>query len=93
MKCLVERLAAKRLSAATIRNIMLVVKLTVASVTDQDGNELCPVRWNGRFIDAPCVDPTKQKRPTITPEQIEQILSASNVRLRMACLVLAASGI
>jgi hypothetical protein len=48
-----ERLVAKELSPATIKNIMLVVKLVVAFPTDDDGNLLYAVKWNSRFIGAP----------------------------------------
>ena len=64
MRRVVERLAAKKLSPATIRNICLVVKLVKGSAVDDDGNELFPVRWNRRFIDAPEVDSTKQNKLT-----------------------------
>jgi integrase len=93
MRSLVERLAAKKLSPATIRNICLVVKLVVASATDDDGNHLFPMRWNRRFIDMPTVDPTKQHKPTFTGEQVTSIVKAATGRLQMACILFASSGL
>jgi integrase len=93
MKSLVERLSRKKLAPATIRNICLVVKLVKSSALDDDGNQLFPERWNSRFIDAPTVDPTKQRRPTFTAEQISGIVKAATGRLQMAAILFAATGL
>lgn len=50
MRTLVERLVEKKLSASTIRNVTNVVKLTIASATDEDGNQLFPMKWNRRSV-------------------------------------------
>jgi integrase len=93
MRSLVEKLAKKKLSPATIRNICLVVKLVVASAVDDDGNALFPMKWNRRFIDAPAVDEKKQRKPSFTGEQITAITKAATGRLQMVCVLLAASGL
>jgi integrase len=93
MRSVVERLAAKELSPATIRNICLVVKLVKGSAIDDDGNELFPVRWNRRFIDAPEVDSTKQHKPSFTADQVASIVKAATGRLQMAAILFAASGL
>jgi integrase len=93
MKSLVERLSRKKLAPATIRNICLVVKLVKASAIDEDGNQLFPERWNSRFIDAPTVDPTKQRRPTFTAEQVSAIVRTATGRLQMAAILFASSGL
>jgi integrase len=93
MRRLVERLSGKGLSPATIKNITLVVKLTVASAVDEDGNALYAVKWNSRFIDAPCVDPTKQHRPVFTAEQVGRIVNAATGRMQVAVILLACSGL
>lgn len=93
MRSLVERLIAKGLSPATIRNIMLVVKLAVAFPTDDDGNLLYPVKWNARFIGAPPIIPEKQHRPSFTGEQVSAVVQASSGREQMACILFAASGL
>ena len=93
MRSVVERLAAKKLSPATIRNITLVIKLVKTSAIDDDGNELFPMKWNSRFIDMPIVDATKQRKPTFTGEQVTRIVAAASGRLQMAAILLASSGL
>jgi integrase len=93
MRSVVERLAAKKLSPATIRNITLVIKLVRGSAIDDDGNELFPVKWNSRFIDAPSVDPTKQHKPSFAGEEVTRIVAAASGRLQMACVLFAATGL
>lgn len=93
MKSVVEKLSKKELAPATIKNICLVVKLVVASAVDDDGNQLIPIKWNSRFIDAPQVDPTKQRKPSFTSAEVEKIIQTSTGRIQALCLLLAASGL
>jgi integrase len=93
MRTLVDTLSAKELSAATIRNVMLVVKLTVASAVDDDGNQLYPTKWNHRFIDAPTIDPNKQHRPSFTADEVTRICQVATGRLQVAAILFAASGL
>lgn len=93
MRSIVERLTKKRLSPATIKNITLVVKLVRASAINEDGDQIFPIKWNSRFIDAPMVDATKQHKPAFTGEQVTQIVQAASGRLRMTAVLLAASGL
>jgi hypothetical protein len=66
MKSLVERLSAKKskFAPATIRNICLVAKLVQSSARDEDGNQLYPMKWNRKFIDAPEVENVAAVAPT-----------------------------
>ncbi len=93
MRSVVERLANKGLAPATIRNITLVVKLVVASAVDDDGNQLFPMKWNGKFIDAPPVDGTKQRKPTFTSAEVETIVKAATGRMQMIAILFAATGL
>jgi len=93
MKQLVARLAAKKLSPATIKNITLVVKLVKASAIDDDGNQLFPTKWNHEFIDMPVIDEAKQRKPSFTGDQVEKIVRAATGRLQMAAILFAASGL
>jgi hypothetical protein len=93
MRSVVKRLAKKNLLPKTIQNICLVIKLVKASAIDDDGNELFPVKWNSRFIDAPSVDPTKQRKPSFAGEQVEKIVKAATGRMQMAAILFAASGL
>jgi hypothetical protein len=51
MKELVENMAPK-LSAVSIRDYVNIVKAVVASVINEDGEELFPRKWNAEYIDA-----------------------------------------
>jgi integrase len=93
MKSLVERLAKKGLAPATIRNICLVVKLVRSSVTDDEGTELFPIKWNKKIIDAPKVDKRKQRKPSFVGEQVTRIVVAATRRMQMIAILLAASGL
>jgi integrase len=93
MRSVVERLAKKKLSPKTIQNITLVVKLVKSSPVDDDGNELYPTKWNSRFIDAPSVDPTKQRKPSFTSAEVETIVKAATGRVQMAAILFAATGL
>ena len=93
MRSVVERLAKKKLAPKTIQNICLVIKLVKASAIDDDGNELFPVKWNSRFIDAPIVDPTKQSKPSFTGDEVTKIVKAASGRMQMAAILFAATGL
>ncbi len=83
----------KKLLPATIRNILMIAKLVVASAVDGDGNRLFLRAWNRKFIGAPRVVATKQHRPRFTAEQISQIVKTATGRTQMLCILLAASGL
>jgi integrase len=92
MKALVTILVRKKLSAQTIKNITLTVKLVKASAVDEDGGELFPTKWNHKFIDMPIVDETKQRKPSFSAEQVEGIVKAARGRMQMAAVLFAATG-
>lgn len=93
MRKLVERLARKGLSAQTIKNIAQVVKSVKSSAMDEQGNELYPTRWNHDFIDMPVVEPSKQRMPAFTSDQVGGIVKATTGRLQMAAILFAATGL
>jgi hypothetical protein len=66
MRELVEKMAAAGLSPKTIVNYALVVKLVVASAVDGDDDQIYPRKWNHDFIGLPIVEPSKQRRPSVT---------------------------
>lgn len=74
MKALVDVLVAAELSPATISGITTCLKKLVGSATDVNGNRLFPITWNSAFIDAPALDPSKQKTPTIDPKALSAAL-------------------
>jgi integrase len=93
LKSVVAELSAKKLAPATIKNITLVAKLVMASVTDDDGNRLEPRHWNKTVIDAPEVDEKAQHTPSFTAEQVTSIVKAATGRIQMAAILFAATGL
>ena len=63
----------------------------MASVVDQNGDELFPRKWNSDFIDAPVVE--KQNQPSVTSEQIEQAIAKANDADAVLYILLASSGL
>lgn len=76
---LVEKMAAK-LSPKTIVNYTQVVKLVVASAVDPNGEQLYPRKWNHDFIGLPIIEPNKQRRPTVSKAELEEILASTSRR-------------
>ena len=56
LKRLVVILSKAGLSAKSIENYIQVPKMVVASVLDEDGNQVYPRKWNHDFIDVPIVE-------------------------------------
>src|SRR5579859_4841501 len=56
LKGLVVVMSKAGLSAKSIENYIQVPKMVVASVLDEDGNEVYPRKWNNEFIDMPIVE-------------------------------------
>ena len=42
--------------------------MVVASVLDEDGNQVYPRKWNHDFIDMPIVEESEQNRPSFSSE-------------------------
>jgi len=93
LRSVVDVLAKKGLAPATIKNITLVVKLVVASVTDDDGDRIELRHWNKKVIDAPEVDKRTQHKPSFTSEQVTSVVKAATGRMQMAAILFAATGL
>lgn len=91
LKTLVETLTAKDLKPGSIRSCIRVFKSVVAGAEDADGNKLYPVVWNRRFT--PAINPTLQRRPTFTSEELGRLVNGTTGRLQMAVILLASSGL
>jgi hypothetical protein len=90
---LVEKMAAAGLSAKTIVSYTQVVKLVVASAVDKEGEQIYPRKWNHDFIGLPIVDPKKQRRPTVTKAELEEIIASSKERWALLFAFMAATGL
>lgn len=52
-------MAKSGLSPKTIENYILVPKMVVTSVVDEDGNQVYPRKWDHEFVDMPIVEQTE----------------------------------
>jgi integrase len=93
MKTVVNRLLAAGLSAKSIVNYCAVVKLVVASAVDAEGEQIHPRKWNHEFVGLPIVDKTKQRRPTLTADEVASIVSASKPRYKPLFALMAGTGL
>jgi len=91
LKDLVSEMSQEDFSPKTIRNYVQVVKLVVASAVGDDGEELCPRKWNHEFIDLPNV--VGQRTPTFNQEEVERIISMADGQFVVLYALLAATGL
>lgn len=89
VKDLVEKMATK-LSPASIRDYVNIVKGVVASAINDDGEQLFPRKWNEEYIDAPIVK--DQRQPSTNGEGVAAILAAATDQYRMLYALLAGCG-
>jgi len=92
LRMLVDQMSTEKLSAKTIENYVAAAKLVVASAVDAEGEPLYPRKWNDEFIGVPIVEKGKQKRQTVTGEEITDIVSRSKGRYMVLFATLAGSG-
>jgi len=91
VKQLVVKMVDAELAPKSIENYVGLVKLVVASAIDENGEEIYPRKWNHDFIDLPEVD--EQNTPTVTAEQLTQILTKAEGQDRTILLLAAATGL
>jgi integrase len=85
LKAFVQTLIDKKLAPKTITEISAFVRAIVASVLDEDGNQIYRRTWNLDFVDAPPI--TKQHQPTVTKEFLQSILRNKTVKVRNRVLL------
>ncbi len=90
---LVIRMRAADLADKTIVNYFQVVKAVVASAVSSEGEQLHPRTWNFHFIGLPVVDEKKQRKPSLTASEVEQILARAKGRYRVLFTLLAGTGL
>lgn len=90
---MVSKMTAAKLSAKTIVSYTQVLKMVVASAVNENGDQIYPRVWNNDFAGVPIVDKTKQRRPTITQTELEEILSGVKDRYRVLFALLAGTGL
>src|SRR5437879_13788092 len=68
MKDLVAKMVKGGLSPKSVGNYSQIVKMVVASATDEQGAELYPRKWNNKLIRMQKVNKKKQRTPSFTGE-------------------------
>jgi integrase len=92
LKQLVATMIKKGLSPKTIENYLQVPKMVVASLVDDDGNQIHPRKWNHQFIDMPLVKESEQNRPSFSSEIMTGLAQYRKPRERMFFILSAAGG-
>ncbi|MGA8437816.1 MAG: hypothetical protein WB762_31170 [Candidatus Sulfotelmatobacter sp.] len=92
LKKLVEAMATGGLAAKTIVNYSQVPKMVVASVVNDEGDQVYPRKWNHDFVGLPIIDKNKQHRLTVTESKVGQITSHHSFRFGVLFSLLAGSG-
>ena len=92
-KQLVIRMREANLADKTIVNYFQVVKAVVASAVSSEGEQLYPRNWNFHFIGLPVIDEKKQRKPSLTTSEVEQILGRAKGRYKVLFALLAGTGL
>jgi integrase len=92
-KELVANMKQTGLSDKTIVSYFQVLQSVIASVVNDEGEQVHPRTWDSHFIGLPVVNPKKQNRPTRTAMEIEKIIAASWNRYRVLYSLLAGTGL
>ena len=87
----VKRLHEAGLRPKSIRNIVQVVPMVVASAVDGEGEELYPRKWDYEFGDVPIIE--GQRTPMFTGEEITRIVAKTEKQERVIYILFAASGL
>lgn len=93
LKKLVAIMSKKGLSPKSIENYIQVPKMVVASVIDNDGNEVYPRKWNHDFIDMPIVEQSEQNRPSFSSEIMSGLAKYHRPREQMLFVLAGAAGL
>lgn len=92
MKALVAKMNAAELSAQTVNAYFRIAAAVVRSAEDADGNPLYPHKWDADKLDLPMVEPSKQRRPSITSETMTELARVNNPKYRMLLILAASTG-
>ena len=93
MKQFVDKCTAAGLAPKTIVSYCAVVKLVVASAVNEEGEQIYKRTWNHEFIGLPIVDNNKLRRPTLTAEEVSNVISNAHVRYAVLFALLAGTGL
>ncbi|HJZ62951.1 MAG TPA: tyrosine-type recombinase/integrase [Candidatus Acidoferrum sp.] len=81
------------LADKTIVNYFHVLMAVVASAVSSEGEQLYPRTWNFHFIGLPVIDERKQRKPSLTASEVEEILARAKGRYKVLFALLAGTGL
>ena len=84
---------SKRFSVKTLNEYFKTFTKVVRSAVDDNGNQVHPRTWNLAFIGLPTVDKKKQHRPTLTGEEMTQLVANTAGRYQTGAALLAGSSV
>jgi integrase len=87
----VTKMASDDFSPKTISNDVGLVKMVVASVINEDGEPVYPVKWNSDFMDMP--DIGDQRKPVFTEKEVTSIIAKADGEFAVLCALLAGTGL
>lgn len=93
VKLLVTKLVKAGLKPATIKDIVGVAKLVVASVVDKEGEQVYPRHWSNKLMDIPRVVKKNQNTPCFNSEIMSGLARWYNRKMRTLFILCAASGL
>lgn len=93
MKAELNKKGGKRFSQKTISDYWDAFARVFVEAVDEHGNQVHPRKWNLSFIALPKVDPNKQHRPTLTAEEMTQVVANTTGRYQMGAALLAGTSI
>jgi integrase len=93
LKELIDVMAAGGLSPKSIVLHAAVVRLVVASALTADGEPVYPRKWNNEFCGLPIVNKEKQRRPTVSKDEVVNMTEHSTSRFSVLFALLAGSGL
>ena len=91
LKELVSDMSEAGFSPWTMHHYVQVVKMIVASVVNEQGEEVYPRKWNHEFMDLPEIK--NLRTPTFTAEDIAQIVAAAKGQYQILYALLAGTGL
>lgn len=74
MALFVQRVKKFNWAPSTLRQHILIIKLIIASAVSEEGELLFERNWSRKIINAPRVEPSKQKTPRLTRDDVEKLI-------------------
>ncbi len=88
---IVTEFSERELTPRSIAAKVFIIKAIRKSAVNDDGEQLFPITWNSRKIDAPAID--EAKRPTVSAQQVQDAISKADMSRKALYALLAGSGL